>query len=144
MGQSASDAFIAKHCPTMRLDSGDCECLELIEVGNKNVWTTYRFYDRRLVSVRLIFPSQLFPDILEIFNEKLGPPSDIRREGVSTRIGAKYENATVTWLTISGSFTVTKYDGSVSHGHAEIKSPIAFERDEVRRKQAVPALRGKF
>jgi hypothetical protein len=145
IGGAPTKEFIANHCPSLQQTLGEAECLEQIKIRGKTVWTTYKFYNQKLVSVEMMFSSDLFPDIVEIYRAKLDvPPSDIREEPVQNRLGATFSNATVVWQTTAGDFTIRRYDGSSTHGSAEIVTPKAMELDRLRNEKRVNELRGKF
>ena len=115
-----------------------------MKIRGKTVWVTYKFFDRKLISVEMMFVSELFPDIAEVYGAKLGTPTDIAKVPVQNRLGATFTNATVAWKTKDGPFVVTQFDGTTTHGRAAIITSTAVELKRQKDAQRVNDLQDKF
>lgn len=95
-----------------------CHSLEEFAVGNAKVSNTLIFSEDRFVSAAMHIKSSDYGSIREVFLSKFGSPTSRSTTPVTTKMGAVYENETLTWvgkkLTVSLDRFVSNVDSSMA------------------------------
>lgn len=84
------------------------------------------FYDDQLVSIQANFRTIDFPQVKEALIGKYGEGHS-ERSVVQNRMGASFDNETVTWLGDNDVMTLTKRAGSIDEATLQIRSKNLIE-----------------
>ena len=100
------------------------------------------FYDGKLWSVYLKFPSSQTEQLADAFREKFGEPSKHTTSQVTSRAGATFDNFVSEWINEEGSIRIEKRASNVTEGSVTILTTAGRE-ERKRRQEAATASNAK-
>lgn len=145
IGDLLTEQWAFSHCPSKDKGDPDIRCADYIKTANGNIAIWFQFSHNKLAGVTLEFESSCFDSLVASYSEKFGvPPHKRSTEPVTTNLGAKYENQSVTWHTLNGDFVLKKYGATITEGIGVLVSDEMAEFTARTEKANQDALKGKL
>jgi hypothetical protein len=132
--------FPAKDCATASPESPrhkQCEPFTYAGIYPETMSATFR--DDRLVSVLLVYASEKFEQMKAAMLERFGPPQDTKTEMLQNRMGASFENQSLTWLQGDALLQLSQRFNRVDQGMIGLVSKQHVERRKNERKDETKA-----
>lgn len=113
-------------------------CFSSVQVGPVPIKDTLLFHGDALEAAVWSFDSRIYEPLRDIYLEKYGPPTTRETKAVQNRMGATFEDETLTWTGARVTVTISRYAGTLTKGAASLMTNERLAR-EVAARQAVQA-----
>lgn len=132
IGDKITKEFFDNHCQIKDKLKADVVGSELIKINNKSVFVSYQFDDYKLITVSVVFDSDLYTNLVAVYTEKFGGPPH------------ETEKTTASWITDAGPFIIDKYGSPTGKGFAMLHSPEYYAYSARQKNKDTESLRGKL
>jgi hypothetical protein len=93
-------------------------CAGSFSVGSVKVKDSVFFMNDAMVNAFMSFSSSAYPRIRDVFLDKYGKPTTEQHGVLQNRLGAQFENETLTWTGAKVTVSLTKFEGNLDSGSA--------------------------
>jgi len=105
---------------------GYVACTMNTEIGDAKVHVSLRLVgepgERQLASVGIGFSPRDYEKLRQAFIDRYGAPTEVRRETLTTRMGAAYEQEKLYWIGATTVTSVSRYGSTVDRGYGAIST----------------------
>jgi hypothetical protein len=110
-------------------------CFSSMDVGSVRVQDILHFENEKFADAYMVFRSDQFAAMHDVFVEKYGPPTATEEHEITTRAGGKFMNTSLTWTGPRVTIRLERYGTQINEGIANLSLNEYIARREAQSKE---------